>query len=232
MGLRDVNLGETALGFEIRTPFGLFFFGKKDAARENLAAAYPFAWARVRQTHSDIVVHSPGAAGETPVEADAHWTKTGDLALLISTADCVPVLLADPEAGIVAAIHAGWRGVASRIVSKTLAEIFRQGARPERTFAFVGPHIQMASFEVGDDVRDLLLNASPEEPALITRPSPDGKTLVDLHAIVKAQLAEAGLRDDAVAALHLDTFVDRRLHSHRRDREKAGRQLSFAVLTP
>lgn len=231
-----MNIHETELGFEVETTDALFFFGKKDATAEALARAYPFfKWARVRQTHSDIVVESPAAllpadfsAGAR--EADAHWTRTRELALLISTADCVPVLFADPAGGVVAAVHAGWRGVASRIVPKTIAALAGAGTPSASLWAMIGPHIQVGSFEVGDDVKDLLLAASEESADLVVHPGKSDKPHVDLNAIVKSQLQAAGLPPDQVFDLHLDTVTDERLHSHRRDREKAGRQLSFVVL--
>lgn len=222
-----MNLNETTLGFEITTPAGMFFFGKKDANRDAVMAAYDFKWARIKQTHSDIIVQSPTA---DLVEADAHWARERGLALTITTADCGPILLMDAKRGFVAAVHAGWRGVASRIVPKTIATLAREGVPSRELYAVIGPHIQWPSFEVGDDVKDQLLAACDETNELIVHQKPGEKPHVDLNAIMKSQLQGCGLPPDQVFDLHFDTMADPRFHSYRRDREKSGRQISFAVL--
>lgn len=228
MGIRAVNIQENELGFEISTPSGLFFFGKKPAQQEALKAHYKLNWARIKQVHSDGIVHSPT---KELTNADAHWTHQRGLALAILTADCSPILLMDPVSGAIAAIHAGWRGVAARIVPKTIATLAREGTRSRDLVAVIGPHIQWPSFEVDEDVRDKLVAASDETADLIVHQKPGEKPHVDLNAILKSQLQGCGLGPDQVFDLHLDTKADDRFHSYRRDREKAGRQLSFVSLS-
>lgn len=226
-----MNLVETDLGFEIHTPRAFLFFGKKKANFENLRARYTqFEWARVRQTHSDIAVPSPNPQHEAITEADAHWTSRTGMGVLISTADCVPILIVDPVDGRAASVHAGWRGVQNRILPNTIAALEAAGSPWEQLWFFIGPHIQKPSFEVDADVKDLLMASSPLNDETITE-SKGSKHLVDLNGIIKNQIAEADVSPDRVFGLHLDTFTDARLHSHRRDRENAGRQLSFALLS-
>ncbi len=223
-----MNWKETNLGFEAELPGALFFFGKKEANLKNLASAYPdLRWSRIRQTHSDITIESPSTWPEPWPEADGHWTKTENLALLISTADCTPVLFYSQKQRVVSAVHAGWRGVANRIVPKTAALLAGQGFTISDVF--LGPHIEMASFEVEAPVRDQLVAASTAcEPY---RPGAPGKFHVSLLQILREQLSEAPIaRTPRIMELNFDTKTDLRFHSFRRDREKSGRQLSFVVL--
>lgn len=195
----------------------VIFFGGVGASLENLRAKFPnYQFARIKQTHSSIVV--PAEVGRDPlVEADAHFTSQKNLALLISTADCTPVMVA-ADNGVIASIHAGWRGVASRIVPKTMGAM---GAKRYR--AWVGPHIQKNSFEVDEDVALNLIKSAPGISAKVL----PGKNFVDLDLLVRSQLAEHAIQ--SLWTSGVDTKTDLRFHSHRRDREKAGRQLSFIL---
>jgi polyphenol oxidase len=229
-----MQIHETNLGFEIDTPEYLFFFGKKDSSLEALRAAYSnYEFLRVKQVHGNTIERQVTGINEIR-EADGHWTKMERKALLISTADCVPVLVVHPASGSIMGMHAGWRGVASRIVPKGLTLLQDQGAKGEELFTFIGPHIQQPSFEVGSDVKDQLMSSagfnenSDENGISIPSKNPD-KYKMDLNAIVKLQISEFSLSPDQVFDLHLDTFTDDRFHSFRRDKEKAGRQFSFVV---
>lgn len=226
-----MQIEETPLGFEIDTPEYLFFFGKKDANTDNLKATFPnFEFLRVKQTHGCDIHHQ---INSDSIEADGHWLTESKKALAISTADCCPVLLAHPSSHTIMAIHAGWRGVVSRIVPKGLRLLQEQGAKPDEIFVLMGPHIQQSSFEVGADVKDLLVASAgltQLTQAHIAKPSPnEGKFLVDINTVVKMQIAEFSVSPDQVFDLHLDTFTDLRFHSYRRDKSASGRQLSFVV---
>ncbi|HRO66440.1 MAG TPA: polyphenol oxidase family protein [Pseudobdellovibrionaceae bacterium] len=218
---------ETSLGFEAEFENFLLFFGKKDADLQNLSTEYSsFQWARVRQTHSDLVLPSSAPTDHELREADAHYSNVPGLALLISTADCIPALVADSKKRVAAAVHAGWRGVEQRILPKTIAKLSDEGSEARDLTVVLGPHIAFSSFEAGNDVRDRLLRsvAAPSSSEL-TRSLEAQKSLVNLGAIAHEQLKEFHVRH--VADLRFDTKTDLRFHSHRRDREKAGRQLSF-----
>lgn len=226
---------ETDIGFEINSPAFLFFFGKKNSSLENIQKAYPqYQYLKVKQVHGDHL-HDWQSFEESAlqVEADGHATEIKKGALIVATADCIPVLVVHPHSMTVMALHAGWRGVASRIIPRALESLLKKGAKSEEIFMVVGPHIQQNSFEVQDDVKTKLISATTKmdssAQAWIARNKDNGKFLVDLNAIVKLQIAEFDIPSDQVFDLHLDTFADPRFHSFRRDKDQSGRQLSFVV---
>lgn len=230
-----MEIKETQIGFEIDTPEYLFFFGKKESnSLEKLKISYPaFDFRKVKQIHGSEIYRQLDQP-DSSIEADGQWTKISKVALAVNTADCVPVLLAHSRKGIVMGLHAGWRGVASRIVPKGILLLQEHDAKPEELFAVIGPHIQQLSFEVGADVKDQLLasagfNENSDVPELVISSKSPGKFKVDLNALVKMQLSEFSISPDQVFDLHLDTFLDTRFHSFHRDKDKAGRQLSFVV---
>lgn len=186
-----------------------------DGAWRGLAAAaggpgMPVAW--MSQVHGATVLEAqgPGPVGE----ADALLTRQPGLLLAVRTADCVPVLVASPQG--VAAIHAGWRGVAARVVPAAVAALGGASA----AVAAVGPAIGGAVYEVGPEVVDGL-RAAGIPLAVFLRPRPGRRPTVDLAAAVAHQLRAAGV--GAVEVLPDCTFQDRGLHSHRRDGDAAGR---------
>jgi hypothetical protein len=179
------------------------------------------AAALVKQIHSNqvVAVTEPGNHGE----ADAITTSTPGLVVGVKTADCLPILLADLEHRAVAAVHAGWRGTAARIVAATLSNMSeRFGTRPGSVFAAIGPGIGRCCFEVGPEVarefgfwRLELAKAS-------------GKRHVDLIAVNRDELLAAGVPEQQIDASSLCT-VDRTdlFYSFRKERESAGRMLSW-----
>ncbi len=224
---------ETDIGFEINSPAFLFFFGKKNSSLENLEKTYPqFKFLKIKQVHGDHL-HAWQSLDEPTVEADGHFTELKKTAVVVASADCIPVLLVHPHSMTVMALHAGWRGVALRIIPRALERLISGGAKSEEIFIVVGPHIQQNSFEVQEDVRaQLLASTSKLDPAAegwIAKAHQNGKFLVDLNSLVKLQIAEFDVPSDQVFNLHLDTFADPRFHSFRRDKDQAGRQLNFVV---
>lgn len=215
------------------------FFGDRRSEMNDVALSFPdFRLITIRQTHSDLVVLSP-FEGETP-EADAHMTRDRRLGLCIRTADCVPVMVEDPETGFVAAIHAGWKGVENEIVRKTIAKLASfspdSGSALKQARAWIGPHIGVTSFEVGLDVAakleaafDAVRGFSSEET--VVKPHlEENKRYVDLSAIVRAQLRSSNIDSSRTRELVIDTVVSDQHCSFRRDRDKAGRQVSFIAL--
>lgn len=227
-----MKVTETNLGFLIESEKFTALLGSQKSLLGNLKVSFEdFTFIRIKQIHGDKSVLSNDPAMDYKVEADGHYTNSLRTALCISTADCMPVLIYDPKTDYVAAIHAGWRGIANRIVPKTLEQLQNLGGSPENMQVILGPHIQMNSFEVSHAIRDQILSSigfspdqqeSPYHKNLNTE-----KALVDLNQIMKTQLQECGVVFDNLNNLHLDTFSDLRFHSYRRDKEKAGRQLSF-----
>lgn len=168
--------------------------------------------------------------GDRPIEelaeeeADALAAAPASRAAVgVRVADCVPLLLADPDGGAVAAVHAGWRGVVRGVIAGALDALASLGARPERLLAAVGPHIRGPAFEVGPDVATEIAAAAPGvEVRLVVQPGE--RPRVDLALAVRAQLLAAGL-----VASHLDdvggcTFSEpERFFSFRRDGKRSGR---------
>lgn len=190
------------------------------------------------QVHSAdaLTVDAPWAAGERP-RGDAVVTARPGVVCGALSADCAPVLLADVEARVVAAAHAGWRGAAGGIVASAVAAMERLGARRERMVAAVGPCIGPASYEVGEDFRAAVLAAAPEaEPLFAPEHAPHtdpGRRRFDLPGFVLDRLARAGVT--RAEALHQDTCARADLFfSHRRAVRTGegdyGRLLSAVVL--
>lgn len=162
--------------------------------------------ARLKQTHSatSVSTFAPGHFGE----GDALLSTQQGLWLEIRTADCVPVLIADPVRRAVAAIHAGWRGTAARIVAEAIEQLVDAGSRRADLLAAIGPSIGACCFEVGKNVADHF----PDD-----RIHRDPRPHVDLIEANRRQLIGAGVqRIDALGrCTHCDAET---FHSFRRDK--------------
>lgn len=186
----------------------------------------------VRQVHSaHVVTVAAPFTGELP-EADALVTATPGLALAIRTADCAPVLLADRDAGVIGAAHAGWRGAFGGVLEATVAAMVALGARPNAIVAAIGPTIAQPSYEVDEGFRARLLDHEGASERFFIAGSPDHWQF-DLPAYAAARLAAAGV--GAVEDLGLDTYADEtRFHSFRRATHRSeptyGRQFSLIAL--
>lgn len=187
----------------------------------------------VHQVHSatTVTVNQLWSPDARP-EADAVVTDRPGILLAIVTADCAPVLLADAEAGVVGAVHAGWRGALSGITDSAIAAMLRLGARIERIAAAIGPCIAQRHYEVDHAFAERLLVADPENERFFIA-GPAGKPHFDLEAYVAARLAATGLR--TVETLGLDTYgEEQRFYSYRRATHRGeptyGRQISLIGL--
>ena len=190
--------------------------------------------ATVYQVHSNraALAEAPWPADERP-QVDALVTKTPGLAVGVLTADCVPVLFADREAGVVAAAHAGWRGALDGVLETTLAAMQNLGARAETTTAAVGPAIEQPSYEVGPEFPASFLGQDPDNGAFFRAAPRNGHFLFDLKGYVARRLARAGLA--RIERLEADTCADPdRFFSYRRaclaGEEAYGRLLSAISL--
>jgi YfiH family protein len=174
----------------------------------------------VKQIHSSIVLD---AADPLP-EGDALISDRAGVRVGVKTADCVPILLADPSIPVVAAIHAGWRGSAANIVAATVRELeARWKVRPGNLRAAIGPSIGVCCYEVGPEVARQFETWNSK---LRQARSP---VHLDLPAINEAQLRAAGVAD--IWKSGECTFcMSGRFFSFRREREQAGRMLSFIGL--
>jgi polyphenol oxidase len=170
-------------------------------ANRNLATA--------KQIHSDrvLLVASPGPQGQ----GDALVSDIADISLVIRTADCLPILMADPKNCAVAAIHAGWRGVVSEIGPKAIDAMSRRfGTKAEDLVVAIGPGIGACCFEVG--------------PEVAVEFGLSGRTKVDLVETMCRQLGRNGVSAGQISAAGLCTYCNPELfESYRRDGEAAGR---------
>ncbi len=168
------------------------------------------------------VVGAPDPA--TVPGVDALVTRTPGLALVVLAADCLPVLLVDPVAGVVAAVHAGRQGLAAGVLPATLAAMTDLGAMPADISAVVGPAVCGRCYEVPDAMADDVEAAVPGSRAS----TPAGTASLDLTAGALAQLHAAGLVD--VRAAGGCTMEQSHLYSYRRD-GRTGRHAGAVVLT-
>lgn len=186
------------------------------------------------QIHSDIVVHVTEAWSDERPQADGMVTDVPGLALCILTADCTPVLFADATASVIGAAHAGWKGALGGVLESTVASMTELGASPGRIRAAIGPTISQASYEVGPDLRDTFLEASPASEHLFI-PGKGDRFHFDLPGYCRASLAAMGLGH--VSDLALDTcaledgYYSNRRRNHRGEADY-GRNASVIVLRP
>jgi len=177
-----------------------------------------------KQIHSDISknIETGGFAGE----CDATFTAQKDVFLTVSVADCLPVFLFDPKNEVIASIHAGWRGTAENIVSKTISKISEQfGTASEDIIAFMGPGISQEYFEAGEEVGELF-----RDEVKIRKGE---KFHIDLKKENFDQLIESGVKEENIEISELCTFKESGLlHSYRRDRERSGRMFGVIGLVP
>ncbi len=174
----------------------------------------PETLATVKQIHSAmvLVVAQPGQQGT----ADGLISGTQGLMVGVKTADCLPILLVDPSRRVVAAVHAGWRGTAARIVPQTVKLMESAfDTIPSEMEAAIGPGIGRCCFEVGAEVAREFGPWPSEE-----------KTCLDLTGINRLQLQDSGI--GKIHEAGLCTMCGEGFYSFRRDREKAGRMISFA----
>lgn len=188
------------------------------------------------QVHSpDVVeVKEPWAREDAP-EADAMVTRERGLALGILTADCVPVLLADAQAGVVGAAHAGWKGALTGVVERTVAAMGALGAEPKRLVAGIGPAIAQRSYEVGPEFPAPFLEQDTRNADFFCPAQREGHFHFDLKGYVARRLAVAGV--GTIQTLPCDTcaedarFFSYRRACHRREPDY-GRGLSAIYLEP
>jgi hypothetical protein len=210
----------------------------REAIRENRrraveAVAPGAALVTLHQVHSADALHviAPFADDGRP-KADAMVADRPGLVLGILTADCAPILLADREAGVVAAAHAGWKGALGGVVEATVAAMERLGAVRARIAAAVGPCIARRSYEVGGAFLRRFAEADPEHERFFAL-GREGHHQFDLEGFVVSRLAEAGLA--RIEALGEDTYSQPdRFFSYRRATHRAepdyGRQISLIAL--
>jgi polyphenol oxidase len=192
-------------------------------------------WALARQVHgAEILRVDASRLGQGPPEGrapvgdgDGLVTTDPGVVLAVLTADCAPVLLADPAARVVGAVHAGWRGLAAGVVEAGVAAMAGLGADPAVCVGLVGPAVGGCCYEVGPDVRDAVGTRYPA--ALAT--TRDGRPALDPAAGAAQALQLAGVGQVRVAA-ECTVDLEGRFFSHRRDQGHTGRQAALVALAP
>ena len=169
------------------------------------------------QIHSDIC-HIANPKAKMRPEGDAIVTDKPDITLAILTADCVPILFADSDAGVIGAAHAGWRGAVQGVISSTVDQMKHIGAKPEKLRAVIGPAIQQASYQVGPDLRDEVLSYYPDASSQFICDVED-KWKFDLPGFVAGRLSELGI---SYTSIYADTYSDDRFFSHRKNTHQNG----------
>ena len=197
------------------------------------AVAPGTALVTLHQVHSPDALHvtAPWPDDARP-KADALVADRPGLVLGILTADCAPVLLADREAGVIAAAHAGWKGALGGVVEATVAEMERRGAARSRIAGAVGPCIARKSYEVDEAFLRRFAEADPEHERFFSL-GREGHHQFDLEGFVRSRLAAAGLA--RIEALGEDTYSQpERFFSYRRATHRGepdyGRQISLIAL--
>ncbi len=185
----------------------------------------------MRQVHGTAVAYVDGVEDQAPgddPEADALLTDRPGVVLAARAADCVPVLLGDGPAGVVAAVHAGRQGLAAGVVPRALAALEARGAR--RLTAWIGPHVCGRCYEVPAALRDEVAAAVPGTAAETSWGTP----ALDLGAGVRRQLDDAAHRglQVEVVGFELCTVEDPRFYSYRRQGAASGRQAGLVWLRP
>jgi len=187
------------------------------------------------QIHSPevVVAETPWPSSARP-RADAIVTRMPNLAIGVSTADCGPVLLADPEARVIGAAHAGWRGALTGVIEQTVAAMEKLGAGRERIVAAAGPMIRQSNYEVGQDLIDRFVATDPNTIRFFKPAQRPGHAMFDLAGYVVSRLRRAEIAE--IEDLGLCTYADpAQFYSYRRATHRAepdyGRHINAIALT-
>lgn len=236
-------LGITALfttrhGGNSNTPFDSLNLGHdigddESAVTANMGklietAMLPSAPHQTRQVHGANHLHCSGSGRIHETEADILIASEPGCPVAVRTADCLPLLLADPVNGVIAAVHAGWRGTVQQVAARTVEKMAGLGAAIDSIHASLGPCIGPCCFEIGEDTADQLASCSGDTASAISR---NGRITADLAALNAMQLNECGIPDRRIETLGLCTSCHpERFYSYRRDNGKTGRHLAVVAM--
>jgi hypothetical protein len=173
----------------------------------------------LHQTHSpDVVVASDrwqsSWQGSSRPRGDAVVTRVEGLAIGVTTADCGPILFADPNARVIGAAHAGWKGALTGVLEATVAAMEKLGAERNGIVAAIGPLIRQPSYEVGAEFIERFVEADAENAVFFLPAEREGHAMFDLGGFIRMRLENAGVLmiDDT----GIDTYTDQRFFSYRR----------------
>jgi len=183
---------------------------------------------QAEQEHGTAHLICSGSGYPHDTKADILVSREPGTGVAVRTADCLPLLLADPVAGVVAAVHAGWRGTAQRIAVRAIEIMQQQGATTGNIHASLGPAIGPCCFEIGEETADQLARSAKDACKAITSGI---KPHADLVVINSLQLREAGLDPSRIESNRLCTSCHaERFYSYRRDHGTTGRHLAVVAL--
>ncbi|MGO9487191.1 MAG: peptidoglycan editing factor PgeF [Rhodomicrobium sp.] len=247
----NLNAGGIAHGFFLRTggvSEGIYASlncgrgsgDERDRVEENRArvaarlGAAPGRLTGPKQAHTAraLIVTTPWKLGEAP-EADAVVTNVRGLAVAVLTADCAPILLADPDAGLVAAVHAGWKGAKGGVIESAIEAMESLGARPDRISAAIGPAISRAAYEVSPEFKAAFLADGEANERYFTHPG-GGRPHFDLPGYVRDRLLSksvTNIQDIAACTYENESILFSYRRSVHRIESGYGRQIS-AILLP
>jgi polyphenol oxidase len=176
----------------------------------------PQQFLSVHQIHSPdaIVATGPWDNGAARPKADAIVTSSSALAISVTAADCGPVLFVDPNARVIGAAHAGWKGALTGIVESTIDAMEKLGAERSGMVAAIGPLIRQHSYEVGGEFVERFLDDDADNAMYFIPSARDGHAMFDLGGYIRMRLENAGVL--MIDDLGIDTYSDERFFSYRR----------------
>jgi polyphenol oxidase len=175
----------------------------------------PEQFVSVHQIHSpDAIVATGPWQGPLRPKADAIVTRVDGLAIGVTTADCGPILFVDPNARVIGAAHAGWKGALTGILESTIEAMEKLGAERGRIVAAIGPLIRQASYEVGGEFVERFIEADADNALYFIPSTRDGHAMFDLAGFIRMRLENAGVL--MIDDLGIDTYSDERCFSYRR----------------
>ncbi|MBA3612172.1 MAG: peptidoglycan editing factor PgeF [Nitrospirales bacterium] len=188
----------------------------------------------LKQIHSTrvVVIHTHRGLGALEqAEGDALVTNQPETLVVVRTADCVPVLLVEKARGVVAAIHAGWRGAVAGIVAETIrACVDEFGAKPEHMHLAIGPSIGPCCYEVDEQVLNPLRSRYPTWPGVLQE-TKEGKGVLDLKQLIYHQIRAGGVPDSQIGRVdHCTHCRDDLFYSYRREGQVNGTMCSGIIL--
>lgn len=184
---------------------------------------------QAKQVHETQVLRCQGEGLHHDVEADVLLTNQTGVALAVRTADCLPILIADPKAGIVAAVHAGWRGSVAKVAEVAVLAMIAMGGRPRDMIASLGPCIKSCCFEINAEIAAQLADSCGTDVS----EQRSGLLYADLAKANMLQLKQLGLLDKHIEVCRQCTAcaTSPRYFSFRRDHGETGRQLAIIHLS-
>jgi polyphenol oxidase len=195
----------------------------------------PDRFLSVHQVHSpDAVVANGPWDGRARPRADAIVTRTEGIAIGITAADCGPILLVDPNARVIGAAHAGWKGALTGILESTIETMEKLGAERSGMVAAIGPLIRQHSYEVGGEFVERFIDTDADNTVFFIPSTRAGHSMFDLAGYIRTRLENAGVL--MIDDLGIDTYSDERFYSYRRSVHRKepdyGRHVHAIALEP